>query len=90
MVKIPFKVYTDPSLELYNALGLYKTSDVQVEGRSKRDGRWTSFRTTVRAAAARAVHNDLKRLGGEFVFGPGYCSSPTIDGPMTDLVLMKD
>ena len=87
---MPFKVYTDPSLELYDALGLCKTSDVQTEGHSKRGGRWASFRTAVRAVAARAVHNDLERLGGEFVFGQGYCSPPTIDGKMPDLTFVSD
>jgi hypothetical protein len=90
LVKMPFKVYTDPSLELYNALGLYKTSDVRIEGHSKRDGRWTSFRTAVRAAAARAAHNDLGRLGGEFVFGQGYCGPLTIDGMMADLIFASN
>ena len=91
MAKIPFKVYTDPSLELYDALGLYKTSDVQtVSGHSKRGGRWMSFRSAVRAVAAKATHNDVKRLGGEFVFGQGYCNPPTIDGMMTDLIFISD
>lgn len=87
---MPFKVYTDPSLELYDALGLYKTNDVQTEGHAKRGGRWTLLRTAVRVAAARAVHNDLERLGGEFIFGKGYCSLPTIDGMMTDLIFVSD
>lgn len=72
---MPFKVYTDPSLQLYDALGLYKTSDARTENHSKRGGRWTSLRMAVRAAAAKAAHNDLKRLGGEFTFGPGYAVS---------------
>lgn len=79
-MKVPFKVYTDHSLQLYNALGLYKTTNVRTEtlrerggGRSfKRDGPWASLRVAVRAAAARAAHKDLEQLGGEFVFGPGY------------------
>lgn len=69
---MPFKVYADPSMQLHDALGLYKTSDVQPEGYPKRYGRWASLRMAVRAAVAKAAHDDLKRLGGEFTFGPGY------------------
>jgi peroxiredoxin len=82
-LKVPFTVYTDSSLQLHDALGLYKSSTVrtgcsrkQAAGRNyvKRNGRWTSLRIAVRAAAAKAVHNgsgDFEQLGGEFVFGPG-------------------
>jgi hypothetical protein len=69
---MPFKVYADPSMQLYDALGLYRTSDAQGEGHSKRYSRWSSLRMAVRAATAKAIHNDVKRLGGEFTFGPGY------------------
>lgn len=75
-----FKVYTDPSLQLHNALGLHKINNAQARGRSKRGGRWTSFRVAVRTAAARPAHNDLERLGGEFAFGPGYVVPPSSAG----------
>ena len=74
-------MYTDPSLQLYEALGLYTTSNVQTEGlreggrgrsHSKRGGRWTSLRIALRAAAAKPLHNNIEQLGGEFIFGPGY------------------
>lgn len=90
-LKFPFAMYTDSSLQLHDALGLYKTTNVPAEslckqnaGRSnvKHSGRWTSLRVAVRAVAAKAVHignssdsGDLERLGGEFVFGPGLRSS---------------
>lgn len=78
-------MYTDSSLQLHDALGLYKTSSQQPEclrkqdaGRSyvRNNGRWASLRVAVRIAAARAVHMgnssaSLEQLGGEFVFGPG-------------------
>lgn len=82
MLKFPFKVYTDPSSQLHDALGLYKISDVQTEGSRERgggsgksSGRWATLRVAVREAAVRAVHGfeprELQQLGGEFVFGPG-------------------
>lgn len=80
-------MYTDPSLQLHDALGLYKTSNQQAQnlrkpavGRSyvKHNGRWASLRVAVRVAAAKAVHigscsesGHFEQLGGEFVFGPG-------------------
>lgn len=80
-------MYTDPSLQLHDALGLRKTSNQQpgslrnqAVGRSyvKHNGRWASLRVAVKVAAAKAVHigngsesGDLDQLGGEFVFGPG-------------------
>jgi hypothetical protein len=80
-------MYTDPFLQLHDALGLYKTSIQQPEGLRKQaagrsyakyNGRWASLRVAVRVAAAKAVHNrncsgsgDPEQLGGEFVFGPG-------------------
>jgi len=77
-------VYTDPSSQLHDALGLYKTSEVHAEaprergggsGYLKSDGRWASLRIAVREAAAKVVHGydpgNLEQLGGEFVFGPG-------------------
>ena len=83
MQKFPFKVYTDQSSQLHDALGLYKTSEVQAESRQERgvsgylksDGRWATLRIAVREAAAKVVHGyepgNLEQLGGEFVFGPG-------------------
>jgi hypothetical protein len=87
MLKFPFKMYTDQSLQLYDALGLYKTSDARTEGLRERgkgrsyvkhSGRWATLRVAVRVAAAKAVHivdshdpGDFEQLGGEFVFGPG-------------------
>lgn len=80
-------MYTDSSLQLHVALGLYKTNNQQPEcsrqqavGRSyaMHNGRWASLRVAVRVAAAKAVQNrscsgsgDSEQLGGEFVFGPG-------------------
>jgi len=80
-------MYTDSSLQLHDALGLYNTTNVPAESLCKQNagrrnvkhsGRWTSLRVAVRAVAAKAVHfgnssdsGDLERLGGEFVFGPG-------------------
>ena len=80
-------MYTDSSLQLHDALGLYKTGNQQPKclrrraaGRSyaMHNGRWASLRVAVRVAAAKAVHNgncsesgDPEQLGGEFVFGPG-------------------
>jgi len=86
MLKFPFRVYTDSSLQLHDALGLYKTRDVETGGLYERgrggsyvkhDGRWASLRVAVKVAAAKAVHigdddpGNLEQLGGEFVFGPG-------------------
>lgn len=87
MLKLPFAVYTDPSNQLHDALGLYKTSGTQPEspskqtvGRSysKRGRLWAPLRVAVRIAAAKVTHlgggsdsGDPEQLGGEFVFGPG-------------------
>lgn len=74
-------MYTDPSRQLHDALRLLKISDVQPRGSSegggrkshvKHGGRWISLRIAVRAAAARASHDNCEQLGGEFVLGPGY------------------
>lgn len=86
-LKFPFKIYTDPSLRLHDALGLYKTGNIQTEGSReqsegsnyvKRDRRWAMLRVAVKVAAAKAVNipgrrdpGDPEQLGGEFVFGPG-------------------
>ncbi|KAF9648677.1 hypothetical protein BDM02DRAFT_3078302, partial [Thelephora ganbajun] len=65
MARFHFTVYTDPTLQLHEALGLYKTGDVQTEGLRERavgrsyvkhNGRWTSLRMALRVAAAKAVH----------------------------------
>ena len=80
-------MYTDQSLLLHDALGLYKTSDMQAEDLDEQDGgrghvrrnrRLATFRAAVRAATVKAVHSGdgcghehLQQLGGEFVFGPG-------------------
>ena len=81
-------MYTDPSLQLHEALWLYKTSDTQTEGlgergggrgQIRRNGRLVTLRSTVRAATVKAMHSGdgcgpehLEQLGGEFIFGPGY------------------
>lgn len=85
-LKLPFKVYTNQSSQLYDALGLYKTSNVQTEGVReqgggnyiKRNGPLTNLRVAVREAVVKTVHGGdghgserVEQLGGEFVFGPG-------------------
>ena len=77
-------MYTDSSLQLHDALGLFKTCNVPNEtsgnqasgkGYVKQNGRWASLRVAVRLAAAKMggglESGDVERLGGEFVFGPG-------------------
>lgn len=79
--RCPYALYTDPSLRLYNALGMnLKTFDAGAE-EEKGDyivhgpmgGVGMVLKNAMKMPIGKA--GDMKQLGGEFVMGPGYAFS---------------
>lgn len=77
---MPFQLYTDPSLRLYNALGMTKrTNDIGPEfekGEYVRHGLVGGIAMVVRNALKVGMPvwekgGETSQLGGEFIFGPG-------------------
>lgn len=78
--RMPFQLYTDPSLRLYNALGMTKrTNDIGPEfekGEYVRHGLVGGIAMVVRNALKVGMPvwekgGETSQLGGEFIFGPG-------------------
>ncbi|KAF9526347.1 AhpC/TSA antioxidant enzyme-domain-containing protein, partial [Crepidotus variabilis] len=76
MFKLPFKIYTDPTLALYKALGMGKDGS---KGYVKH-----GLMSGIAMVVVRAIKvgmpvwekgGDVGQLGGEFVFGPGLTCS---------------
>jgi len=82
--KFPFKIYTDPSLDVYKALGMTLRTDNS--GASCESGLYVKHNmiTGMGMVLKNAVANglplwenggDVQQLGGEFVLGPGLTCS---------------
>ncbi|PCH42317.1 hypothetical protein WOLCODRAFT_120333 [Wolfiporia cocos MD-104 SS10] len=84
--RMPFEVYTDPTLRLHSVLGMTRRSqdlgnDVE-KGEYIRHGALSGLAMVVRNAIRVGMPvwekgGDVSQLGGEFVLGPGYSCSYT-------------
>ncbi|KAF8905085.1 AhpC/TSA antioxidant enzyme-domain-containing protein, partial [Gymnopilus junonius] len=99
MFGLPFKVYTDPSLAIYQALGMERDGHPHVEsGSYVKHGVMSGIAMVVGRAIKVGMPvwergGDVDQLGGEFIFGPGLkCSfahrmlSPRGHAPIGDVL----
>ncbi|KAG9102950.1 hypothetical protein FRC07_010115 [Ceratobasidium sp. 392] len=79
----PYEMYTDPSRQLYNALGMdLRTTDggsEEEKGSYVKHGTFTGTMMVLKNALKMPLANagDIKQLGGEFILGPGLTCSFT-------------
>jgi hypothetical protein len=81
MFKFPFKLYTNPSLDVYKALGMTLLTCSSGPGCESSDYIRHNFLTGIGMILKNALTScvpiwekggDVDQLGGEFVLGPGY------------------
>ncbi|KAG9102900.1 hypothetical protein FRC07_010129 [Ceratobasidium sp. 392] len=79
----PYEMYTDPSRQLYNVLGMnLRTTDgggEEEKGSYVKHGTFTGTMMVLKNALKMPLANagDIKQLGGEFILGPGLTCSFT-------------